>query len=91
MSDDRNMAGVKTKVGQCTVWTGRHCPDNRDLVMTGSGAGTLSLYQYQYPEKRTRVDKDGKKTGVAGKVISLQAQQVPFIQVHIVYESCHCR
>ena len=76
MSDDRMMAGVKTKVGQCTVWTGRHCPDNRDLVMTGSGAGTLSLYQYQYPEKRTRVDKEGKKTGVPGKVISLQAQQV---------------
>ena len=36
----------------------RHCPDNREVLLTGSGAGTLSLYQYHYPDKRTRVDKE---------------------------------
>ena len=42
----------------------------------GSGAGTLSLYQYEYPEKRVKVDSEGNKTGVPGKVHQLQQQQV---------------
>ena len=43
-------------VSHCAVC--RHCPDNREVLLTGSGAGTLSLYQYHYPDKRTRVDKE---------------------------------
>ena len=54
----------------------------------GSGAGTLSLYQYEYPEKRVKVDSEGNKTGVPGKVHQLQQQQVENIinQVLWCYE-----
>ena len=45
-------------VSDCAVCMCRHCPDNREVLLTGSGAGTLSLYQYHYPDKRTRVDKE---------------------------------
>ena len=58
-ADTRKMAEVRTKVGSCTVWTGRHSPDNREVLMTGSGAGTLSMYQYEYPDKRSKNDRDG--------------------------------
>ena len=37
-----------------------HSGQDRELVATGSGAGTVSLYQYKYPEKRTR-EQDGEK------------------------------
>merc|ERR1712130_650321 len=59
-----------------TVWVGKHSPDNREIFMTGSGGGTLSLYQYEYPEKRVKIDSDGNKTGVPGKVHQLQQQQI---------------
>ena len=75
--DTRRMAETRTRVGQCTVWVGRHCPDNRELLVTGSGAGTVSLYQYQYPDKRVITDKEtGVKTGVPGTLKQLQSQQV---------------
>lgn len=76
LGKDGKMAEVKNKVGSCTVWTGRHSPDNRELLMTGSGAGTLSLYQYQYPDKRSKQDGDVGTVGVAGKMNLLQSQQV---------------
>ena len=66
-----SMATTRAEVGQSTVWAGRHCPDNREVLVTGSGAGTVSLYQYQYPDKRVR---DG--AGVAGKLVQLQSQQI---------------
>ena len=44
--------------------------------MTGAGAGTLSLYQYKYPEKRITTDSEGNKRGVAGRLVQLQSQQI---------------
>ena len=40
--DTRRMAETRARVGQCTVWVGRHSPDNREVLATGSGAGTVS-------------------------------------------------
>ena len=71
LSKEGGMAETKAKVGACTVWTGRHSPHNRELFVSGAGAGTLSLHQYEYPEKR---QKDGK--GVPGKLALLQAHQI---------------
>ena len=46
------LAEVKIKVGSSTVWTGRHSPHNRELLMVGA----LSLYQYHYPDNRVASD-----------------------------------
>ena len=70
------MAEVKSKVGSCTVWVGKHSPDNREVLMTGSGGGTLSMYQYEYPDKRSRQDREGNTVGVEGKLNLLQSHQV---------------
>ena len=75
-SDTRKMAEVRVRVGQSTVWVGRQCPDNREVMLTGSGAGTLSLYQYKYPDKRVTRDQDGNKAGVPGSLTKLQSQQI---------------
>lgn len=35
-----------------TVWGAHPLPQNREVTMTGSGDGTLSLWKYQYPDQR---------------------------------------
>ena len=65
------MAEVKTKVGACTVWTVRHSPHNRELLVTGAGGGCLALHQYEYPEKRR-----AEGEGVAGTLHNLQTHQI---------------
>ena len=76
LSKEGKMAEVKSKVGSCTVWVGKHSPDNREVLMTGSGGGTLSMYQYEYPDKRSRQDREGNTVGVEGKLNLLQSHQV---------------
>ena len=70
------LAEVKSKVGSSTVWTGRHSPHNRELLMVGAGGGALSLYQYHYPDNRVASDTEGNKSGVAGSLTQLQTQQI---------------
>ncbi|XP_023319603.1 WD repeat-containing protein 92 [Eurytemora carolleeae] len=35
----------KVEGGTSTVWVGKHCPDNRDILLTGSGGGLLSIWR----------------------------------------------
>ncbi|KAE8741376.1 hypothetical protein FOCC_FOCC013075 [Frankliniella occidentalis] len=54
-----------------TVWLTRHLPQNREIFMTGGGSGSLCLWKYNYPEKRTKMI-DGEEAGVAGNLTLLQ-------------------
>ena len=61
-----------------TVWDGRHLPQNRDLFMLAAGSGEMSLWQYEYPDKRSAaVEESGEKEGMpAGRVTKLQEGQI---------------
>lgn len=62
-----------------TLWAGRYLPQNRDVFAICGGSGEISLWQYEYPDKRVKtVEKDGEKEeeGVAGTVKKLQEAQV---------------
>lgn len=44
-----------------TVWGAHPLPQNREVTMTASGDGSLSLWRYQYPDQRKI--KVGRGTG----------------------------
>ena len=55
-----------------TVWSARHLPQNRDVLMTCGGNGSLELWKYSYPIQRKIKEKDGHYKGVLGSVERLQ-------------------
>ncbi|KAI8425263.1 hypothetical protein MSG28_007055 [Choristoneura fumiferana] len=59
-----------TKSG--TIWVARHVPQNRDIFITCAGNGHATLWKYEYPEQRYRVDDKGVSCGVPGKLKRLQ-------------------
>ncbi|XP_063222208.1 dynein axonemal assembly factor 10 [Bacillus rossius redtenbacheri] len=68
----KGFASVTEKAHSSTVWAGRHLPQNRDLFVTCGGAGSICLWKYCYPSKRTREEADGTEAGVAGSLEMLQ-------------------
>lgn len=64
-------ASVSEKAHKSTVWLARHLPQNRDVFMTTGGGGTLNLWKYEYPAKRSKQEGDGV-VGVPGTVDLLQ-------------------
>ncbi|KAG9390342.1 WD domain, G-beta repeat [Carpediemonas membranifera] len=54
-----------------TVWDVAHMPQDRDVLMTGNGNGSMSLYHYKYPSQRWR-ETDAGKIGVVGEMEKLQ-------------------
>jgi len=50
---------------QATVWTGRHLPQNSDVVMTGDGVGNVELLKVK-PAKKV-LTKDGTTKEMPGK------------------------
>ncbi|XP_034250555.1 WD repeat-containing protein 92 isoform X1 [Thrips palmi] len=59
------------KAHKSTVWLCRHLPQNREIFMTGGGSGSLCLWKYNYPDKRTKM-LDGEEVGVIGNLSLLQ-------------------
>ncbi|XP_040567748.1 dynein axonemal assembly factor 10 [Lepeophtheirus salmonis] len=55
-----------------TLWGVRHLPQNRDIFGVISGSGSLGLYQYQYPDKRSDLDNNNVPQGVPGTIVELQ-------------------
>ncbi|KAL7877351.1 hypothetical protein SRHO_G00039940 [Serrasalmus rhombeus] len=68
----KGFASVSEKAHKSTVWQVRHLPQNRDIFMTAGGAGSLYLWKYEYPAKRSEKDGDGVDRGVAGTLNLLQ-------------------
>lgn len=65
------------KKKKATVWIASHTPQNRDLFMTCSGNGTLSMYKYNYPSQRTVKDSETQETkGVPGTVTQLNSRRL---------------
>ncbi|EDO30763.1 predicted protein [Nematostella vectensis] len=69
---EKGFASVTEKAHKSTVWCCRHLPQNRDVFMTCGGNGSVNLWKYSYPVKRSEKDSDGVEMGVAGSVMQLQ-------------------
>lgn len=67
----KGFASVSEKAHKSTVWLAKHLPQNRDVFMTTGGSGSLNLWKYEYPAKRTRLENN-EHVGVAGSVSLLQ-------------------
>ncbi|KAG5677388.1 hypothetical protein PVAND_007151 [Polypedilum vanderplanki] len=65
-----------------TVWTVKHLPQNRDIFMTGGGAGSIRVWNYKYPDKRYKEMSDGTKTGVAGHLQMIAATTISQQPIH---------
>jgi len=77
--EKKGYAGLDSKLehSTATIWKGRHLPQNRDVFALAGGSGEVSLWQYEYPDKRFSVDDEsGEKEGVVGKVVKLQEGQI---------------
>jgi WD40 repeat protein len=73
----QGFSGLSHKVekGQ-TIWGGKFLPQNREVFLTQGGSGSLGLYKYTYPEKRTKILDDDSEIGVIGKIEKLQESAV---------------
>lgn len=67
---------------KATVWTVKHLPQNRDIFVTGGGAGSIRIWNYKYPDKRFTENSDGIKTGVAGTLEMLSATTISQQPIH---------
>ena len=68
---------------KATVWCVRHLPQNRDIFVTGGGTGSVRLWNYEYPEKRLKEDKDtGFNEGCMGALHMLNACTLSTQPVH---------
>jgi len=54
---------------QATVWTGRHLPQDKDVIMTGDGVGNVELIKMKQAKKV--LTKDGTTKEVPGKLEKL--------------------
>lgn len=68
---ENGYAFVSKRSHKSTVWCVRHLPQNRDIFVTSGGNGSLNLWKYSYPPKRTKVSDDGSVEGVAGEIQEL--------------------
>ncbi|XP_063184471.1 dynein axonemal assembly factor 10 [Chroicocephalus ridibundus] len=68
----KGFASVSEKAQKSTIWQVRHLPQNRDIFMTSGGAGSLHLWKYEYPSRRSKKDSEGAEMGVAGSLSLLQ-------------------
>jgi WD40 repeat protein len=50
-----------------TIWAVKHLPQNREIFIT-SGANSLNLYHYNYPNARSKKDSNGQMQGVVGSL-----------------------
>lgn len=56
-----------------TVWCAKHLPQNRDIFISCGGTGSVRLWLYKYPDKRTNEMSDGHLQGVSGDLEMLSA------------------
>mmetsp|Transcript_23191 Transcript_23191/g.60657 ORF Transcript_23191/g.60657 Transcript_23191/m.60657 type:complete len:359 (-) Transcript_23191:246-1322(-) len=68
---ERGFASLTTVAHKSTIWCGAHLPQNRDIFMTAGGNGSLHLWKYKYPAKRTIKLEDGTEEGVVGSAVEL--------------------
>lgn len=74
---DSSYAFLTESAHKSTVWLARHLPQNRDVLLTTGGNGTLNLYKYEYPAQRSVEDSEtGAQRGVAGSVSLLNSRKL---------------
>lgn len=67
----KGFSGLVQLAHDSTVWLGRHLPQNREVMMTSGGGGSLCLWKYEYPDARV-CEEDGEEVGVVGRLNLLQ-------------------
>lgn len=67
---------------KATVWCVKHLPQNRDIFASCGGTGSVRLWQYEYPAKRTKDLEDGGCMGVPGTLNMLHAVTMSGQPVH---------
>ncbi|XP_059607500.1 dynein axonemal assembly factor 10 [Phlebotomus argentipes] len=65
-----------------TVWTVKHLPQNRDVFVSCGGSGSIRLWHYEYPDKRTKPLPDGTEAGVEGNLQMLCSSVISSQPVH---------
>lgn len=65
-----------------TVWAVKHLPQNRDIFASCGGSGSVRLWLYHYPEKRTKTLSSGEVQGVAGTLEMLNATTLSTQPIH---------
>jgi len=78
----KGYASLVEKAHKSTIWTVKHMPQNRDIFVTAGGNGTLNLWKYSYPAKRSKQDSDGLDVGVIGSVSMLQNASLSNQPIH---------
>lgn len=73
---EQGFASVSQKAHKSTVWTTRFLPQNREILASTGGNGTINLYKYSYPEQRVIKDDKGREMGVAGTLEQLATTRV---------------
>ncbi|XP_011504041.1 PREDICTED: WD repeat-containing protein 92 [Ceratosolen solmsi marchali] len=68
----KGFAYLTEKAHSSTIWLVRHLPQNREICATAGGNGSISLWKYEYPEKRYIEDAEGIQEGVIGSLKLLQ-------------------
>eukprot|EP00466_Bigelowiella_natans_P006553 jgi/Bigna1/88146/estExt_fgenesh1_pg.C_280172 len=72
---EEGYASLLKKSHKSTVWVGAHLPQNREVMMTLGGNGTLNLWKYCYPSKRREDDGKGNPRGVVGSLELLNSKR----------------
>ncbi|CRK90291.1 CLUMA_CG003987, isoform A [Clunio marinus] len=65
-----------------TVWVVKHLPQNRDIFVTGGGAGSIRIWNYKYPDQRYYEMSDGTKSGIAGNLEMISATTISQQPIH---------
>lgn len=80
-------ASVTESSHKATIWCGRHLPQNRDVFATCGGHGSVHLWKYSYPGKRSTTDKEGQEHGVAGQLTELNRVSLGTQPIHALHWS----
>lgn len=59
------------KHNNTTVWQGKHTQHNRDIFSTTGGNGSVNIWKYNYPDKRSIKNDNNELVGVCGTVEQL--------------------
>ncbi len=68
--------GLSEVAHNSTVWGAKHLPQNRDIFLSLGGNGSVNLYKYNYPSKRSLTDDNGVERGVAGTLTILNTSEI---------------
>eukprot|EP01086_Lenisia_limosa_P012498 TRINITY_DN40870_c0_g1_i1.p2 TRINITY_DN40870_c0_g1~~TRINITY_DN40870_c0_g1_i1.p2 ORF type:complete len:136 (-),score=12.16 TRINITY_DN40870_c0_g1_i1:60-467(-) len=68
-------------VSKSTCYKVVHLPQNRDVFATASANGEVALWNYSYPEERSRENDDKTREGVMGSLTEVVSNQISQLMI----------